>query len=389
MATILALFHHYLPCFPRHRQSIPSSPVPPSPLTVYPTPAYILIETLDDANRYLSTIVDGDVVGFDLEWVDLPNRHKLSTRQKKAKLREEILHAATFSIDWTKVQVCLAQIAIPNNPVYIVHIRRIKELPTEFVRICQSPQIRKVSVGLFSDGQQLWDSFRLNLFSVVSLGHAARLAYPEDILPLLPYGNEPGLAPVVERALNFRIPKDLQVSAWDLIPLSEAQQNYAATDSHAALASHAVIQRELAECGFAVNENWYMYDVVNRARVALARGIAKYKSEAHRRSAAEYRLAKRGGTASKSPESEWPRIGQQLKKHDPDRQGRKERALEADAKVSSKTCRESCVGSSVYVAKTLPSAFIEKHGMEAHRARLIREQNASEEKAAAIAKENS
>ncbi|KAF8136016.1 hypothetical protein K438DRAFT_1786638 [Mycena galopus ATCC 62051] len=441
----------------RHRQSIPSSPVPPSPLTVYPTPAYILIETLDDANRYLSTIVDGDVVGFDLEWVDLPNRHKLSTGQKKAKLREEILHAATFSIDWTKVQVCLAQIAIPNNPVYIVHIRRIKGMLSvtpcpQFLINAQNCQLSssasaralrserfRLGYSLMlekADGQQLWDSFRLNLFSVVSLGHAARLAYPEDILPLLPYGNEPGLAPVVERALNFRIPKDLQVSAWDLIPLSEAQQNYAATDSHAALASHAVIQRELAECGFAVNENWYMYDVVNRARVvrggvatwtaqcpwwsaqgifighssvvicmsdnsgvdarispeqrmtnslrahrelvtgmslqlsteysvncrffgilrnlrhiciiyvdpqsgptdvqfqwiyapvnmpkahnsALARGIAKYKSEAHRRSAAEYRWRHR----------------QQLKKHDPDRQGRKERALEADAKYRQK-----------------------------------------------------
>ncbi|KAF8146247.1 ribonuclease H-like domain-containing protein [Mycena galopus ATCC 62051] len=267
MATIISLFRC---CFSERRRRLPSnpsSPVPPSPLHDYPAPAYIFIDTLEDANRYLSTILDGDVVGFDLEWIDLPNRTKLSTGQKKAKLRDEVLHASTFSIDWTKVQVCMAQIAKHNNPVYIVHLRHIGALPAEFVCICGSPEIVKVSVGMFSDAQQLWDSFRLNLLSVVSLGHTARLAYPEDILPELPYGNEPGLVPVVKRALNLHVPKDLQLSAWDSIPLSEAQKNYAATDAHAALASHIVIRRELAECGFEVNPNWYSYDVVNRVRV--------------------------------------------------------------------------------------------------------------------------
>lgn len=76
-----------------------------------------------------------------------------------------------------------------------------------------------------ADGQQLWDSFRMNLLSAVSLGHAARLAYPEDILPHLPYGNEPGLFAVVQHVLNMHIQKELQTSAWDSIPLSEAQKN--------------------------------------------------------------------------------------------------------------------------------------------------------------------
>lgn len=92
----------------------------------YPTPPYISVNTLSDANRYLSTILPGDVIGFDLEWIQPPNRTgKLTPSMKKAKLREEVLHVSTFSIDWPNVPVCLAQIATLNNPVYLIHIRDI------------------------------------------------------------------------------------------------------------------------------------------------------------------------------------------------------------------------------------------------------------------------
>ncbi|KAJ7363905.1 ribonuclease H-like domain-containing protein [Mycena albidolilacea] len=263
----------------------PSSTVPPSPLPEYPAPPSISIKTLDDAECHLSTIGPGDIVGFDLEWITVPKgpgHVKLSASKKKEKLRDQVLNASTFSIDWPNVPVCLAQIATANNPVYLLHMHEIGALPVNFVRICLSPDILKVSTGLFSDGQQLWDHFRLNLFSAVSLGYAARLAYPKDILPNLPYGNEPGLLLVVQRILKLRIGKALQTSAWDSIPLSDEQIHstsdnyniYAATDAHAALASYVVIQKELAECGFAVNDDWFMYDIVNRARVMRGKEAA-------------------------------------------------------------------------------------------------------------------
>jgi hypothetical protein len=49
----------------------------------------------------------------------------LSASKKKEKLRDQVLNASTFSIDWLNVPVCLAQIATANNPVYLLHMREI------------------------------------------------------------------------------------------------------------------------------------------------------------------------------------------------------------------------------------------------------------------------
>ncbi|KAJ7194539.1 ribonuclease H-like domain-containing protein [Mycena pura] len=264
---------------------LPVSPLPvcppaplPSPLPVYPTPHYIYIDTLDEANNHLGTIADGAIIGFDIEAMEIPGRPKLSKADKKIKLRAEIRDANNFSIDWSQVDVCVAQIATVDNAVYLIHIRKIGELPAEFVRICESPQILKVSAGIFSDGQRLWDSFRINLLSVASLGHAARLAYPNDILPDLPYGNEAALAIIVQHTLHCELEKGLRNSAWGSIPLSEAQKDYAATDAHATLASYRVVQSVLEQCGFHVDPNWYRYDIINRARVNKG-NLGRWKAE--------------------------------------------------------------------------------------------------------------
>ncbi|KAJ7225312.1 ribonuclease H-like domain-containing protein [Mycena pura] len=284
MDTIITLFHRCLSCFPSHLPSMPASPLPasppsplpssplpapplpPSPLPAYPTPHYIFIDTLDDANNHLRTIADGAIIGFDLESTEIPGRPKLTKAEKKSKLRNEIQDLSTFSIDWSKVDVCVAQIATVDN-VYVIHIRKIGELPAEFSRICKSPLILKVSAGIFCDGQRLWDSFRLNLLSVASLGLLIKLAYPLDIHRKLPYGNEPALSIVVRHALGYQLGKELQNSAWDSITLSEAQKQYAAADVHATFASYHAVQLVLNTCGSLVDRNWYRYDVVNHARV--------------------------------------------------------------------------------------------------------------------------
>ncbi|KAF8190652.1 ribonuclease H-like domain-containing protein [Mycena galopus ATCC 62051] len=309
MNTIIGFLHRCLPCFPEHLSSKPASPlpapVPPapvplpappapvplpappapaplpappvpapaspsasstpaSPLPVYPTPSYIFIKTLGEANHHLRSILDGEVVGFDLESVDNPNRSKLSKEKKRQKRKDEIRDAPTFTIDWTQVEVFVAQIATAIGAVYVIHLSQIAALPAEFVRICESPRILKVAAGIYSDGQRLWDNFRLNLYCVTSLGLASVLAYPKDLNPDLPYGNEPGLAKIVEHVLHYDLEKELQTSAWNSIPLSEAQQEYAAADVHATLASYLVIRSVLDGCGFVVDPKWYRYDIVKR-----------------------------------------------------------------------------------------------------------------------------
>ncbi|KAJ7787750.1 ribonuclease H-like domain-containing protein [Mycena olivaceomarginata] len=245
----------------------PASPLPAAPWLLYPTPNYIFIDTLGDAEHHLASIVDGDVVGLDLESCDNPNRPKLSKQQKREKYKDQIRDAATFTADWGEVEVCVAQIATVGGATYVIHLTSIAALPAEFVRICESPHILKVAAGIYSDGQRLWDNFRLNLYGAVSLGLAAVLAYPEDLNRNLHYGNEPGLANIVKHVLNYDLGKELQVSQWNAIPLSQAQRDYAAADVHSSLASYLAIQEELQDCGFVVDPAWYRFNVVKRVRV--------------------------------------------------------------------------------------------------------------------------
>ncbi|KAJ7788241.1 ribonuclease H-like domain-containing protein [Mycena olivaceomarginata] len=246
--------------------SAPSSS-PASPLPLYPIPSYIFINTLAEANHYLGLILDGDIIGFDLESIPNPNHLKLSKAQKRQKRQNEVRDAATFTIDWAQVEVWVIQIATVGGAVYVIHLRKIAALPVEFVHICQSPRILKVAAGIFSDGQRLWDNFRLNQYCVASLGLASVLAYPKDLNPHLPYGNEPGLSSIIRHVLHYDLSKDLQVLLWDSIPLSEQQWDYVAGDVHATLASYRAIQSVLQGCGLVVNPNWCRYDIVKRVRV--------------------------------------------------------------------------------------------------------------------------
>ncbi|KAJ7363736.1 ribonuclease H-like domain-containing protein [Mycena albidolilacea] len=244
-----------------------ASPLPPTSWLLYPTPNYIFIDTLGDTEHHLVLIVDSDVVGLDLESWDNPNCPKLSKAQKRQKCEDKIRHAAMFTPDWTKVNVCVAQIATISGATYVLHLKSMAALPTEFICICKSLHILKVAAGIYSDGQRLWDNFYLNLYGAVSLGLAAVLAYPKDLNCNLPYGNEPGLPIFIKHVLNYELRKELQMSQWNTIPLLQVQQDYAAADAHALLASYLTIQEELQDCGFVVDPTWYWFDIVKRVRV--------------------------------------------------------------------------------------------------------------------------
>jgi hypothetical protein len=142
--------------------------LPPVSWLLYPTPNYIFIDTLGDAEHHLVSIVDGDVVGLDLESWDNPNRPKLSKAQKRQKREDEIRHAATFTPDWNEVDVCVAQIATVSGATYVIHLKsmagthflplcfgslisRRPALPTEFICICKSPHILKVAAGIYCE----------------------------------------------------------------------------------------------------------------------------------------------------------------------------------------------------------------------------------------------
>ncbi|KAJ6465025.1 ribonuclease H-like domain-containing protein [Mycena sanguinolenta] len=248
--------------------SQPAMESAPSPETEpYPTPPYLYIVTTQEADHHLQTIQRGAVIGLDIESVQQPSGPKLTRGQKRDKLQAQIRDKESFVIDWSEVEICLVQIATEAGEVYVINLRVIAELPTELVRICESPDILKVSAGIFSDGQRLWDSFRLNLLSVVSLGLVARLAYPTTLLRGVPFANEPGLVVIVSHVLRYKLSKEHQTSDWDAASLSTEQKDYAAMDTHATLMVYLAMRTILASCEVPVLPAWYTYDIVHRSRV--------------------------------------------------------------------------------------------------------------------------
>ncbi|CAK5268017.1 unnamed protein product [Mycena citricolor] len=226
----------------------------------------MLITTAHEADEHLATILDGSTIGFDLEGVDIPGA-KLSRQQKKLRLQQWIQEArdGRFVIDWSAVTIRLVQIATEDGRVLVLDMLSIRALPVHLVRICESTEIIKVSAGIFSDGQRLYDSFRINLNSAVALGLVACLAYPDDILPQQPFADEPGLSTIVRFSLCYQLNKVMQDSRWDG-PLSEEQHDYAAVDAHASLSAYLVLRSSLDTCGYVVDRHWYTFDVVNRSR---------------------------------------------------------------------------------------------------------------------------
>ncbi|KAJ7838619.1 hypothetical protein B0H14DRAFT_2788976, partial [Mycena olivaceomarginata] len=113
----------------------------------------------------------------------------------------------------------------------------------------------------------LWDSFRVDLRSAISLGLVARLAYPTTLLVDAPFGIEPSLAVIVGHALGYSLSKDQQMSAWDAASLSDEQKDYAAIDAHASLHAFQSMRILLDNCGVPDPPAWYTQDIVGRARV--------------------------------------------------------------------------------------------------------------------------
>ncbi|KAF8216643.1 hypothetical protein K438DRAFT_1925745 [Mycena galopus ATCC 62051] len=114
----------------------------------------------------------------------------------------------------------------------------------------------------------------------------------------------------------------------------------------------------------------------------LARGIAKYNAEAHRRSSAAYHSRNQDQLREKA----WIRMAvrrQRLKEHNSDWEIQKERARVSDRKYRQKHAEDLALKQRV----RRENAYIEKYGVEAHIERGVQEENTRRAKAAAIAQE--
>ncbi|KAK7059853.1 domain-containing protein 2 [Favolaschia claudopus] len=236
-------------------------------LPSYPTPPFLYLVSLDETNHHLQAIQDGAIIGFDMEGCQV-NRAKLSKSGKKARLDQQIrdVRSNNFTIDWTDVETCLVQIVTQGGATFVINLNVMKAMPDELRRICESTTITKVSAGIVADGIRLWDDFRIQLHSAVSLGLLARLAYPTELVGDVAFLHEPSLGIIIHHTLGFKLEKGERRSNWRAIPLKESQKNYAACDPHASLAAYNVLQGFIAARGAPVERSWYCFDVVYRQR---------------------------------------------------------------------------------------------------------------------------
>ncbi|KAF8143229.1 ribonuclease H-like domain-containing protein [Mycena galopus ATCC 62051] len=247
-------------------------PSPPSCATVlepYPTPNYQYITTVQEANHILQNITAGAVIGFDTEAVQHPSGQKLTPGMKNQKLARQVQERPTFVVNWQQMDICLVQIATQQGEVYVINIHLMGAFPDELRQIIEDPRISKVAAGIYSDAQRLWDSFRMDMMSAISLDLVARLAYPTTIMKGMPFGNEPGLDVIVAESLGYAVSKAETVSAWDASELTPSQKDYAAIDPHATLQAFLTMQEQLQNLGWPVAHNWYSFDVVERIRHKL------------------------------------------------------------------------------------------------------------------------
>ncbi|KAF7293425.1 Ribonuclease H-like protein [Mycena indigotica] len=240
-------------------------------LLPYAAPDYVYIDRLELAEYHLAHIEDGATVGFDIEADHRGLGPRRSRTAKKELLQQQIQSLGTFVIDWNRVSICVVQIATTSE-VFVIHLRRMQALPKQLVRICTSNQIVKVGVGIYGDGQRLWDSFRINLNRALSLGHYARLVYPDSLQTGCPFGTEAGLAAIVEITLGKSLSKELQTSNWGATILSSQQLAYAAIDSHATMSAYMTLQKTVARANLIVDEDWY---TCNSSSTEVELGVAR------------------------------------------------------------------------------------------------------------------
>ncbi|XP_075853243.1 bifunctional 3'-5' exonuclease/ATP-dependent helicase WRN isoform X3 [Microcebus murinus] len=171
-----------------------------------------------------TSLSDGDVVGFDLEWPPVYNKGKLG-------------------------RIALIQLCVSESKCYLFHVSAASVFPQGLKNLLENEAIKKAGVGIEGDQWKLLRDFDIKLKSFVELTDVANKK--------LKCRETWSLNGLVKHLLGKQLLKDksIRCSDWSNFPLSEDQKLYAATDAYAGL----IIYRKLEILGdatqmFAINK---------------------------------------------------------------------------------------------------------------------------------------
>ncbi|XP_015108415.1 Werner Syndrome-like exonuclease [Diachasma alloeum] len=160
-------------------------------------------------------------IGFDLEW--------------------------PFSFQTGPGKTALAQLSVSENTCHLLHIHGLDKLPAGLVILLSHPRVKLVGVNIKNDIWKLGRDFK---------EFPAKKVVENNCIDCGPLANEIykrscrwSLERLTAYILKKKISKDDKVrkSKWHILPLSEEQKTYAATDAYVSLLLYLTIQKKAKE----------------------------------------------------------------------------------------------------------------------------------------------
>ncbi|KAM8938893.1 bifunctional 3'-5' exonuclease/ATP-dependent helicase WRN [Pelodytes ibericus] len=151
-----------------------------------------------------SELLEGSVLGFDIEWP------ALYTKGKNGK-------------------VALIQMCVSERKCYLFHVSAMTGFPKGLKRLLEDASVRKVGVGIEGDQWKLMSDCDLKLKGFIELSDVANQK--------LKCKEKWSLNGLVKHLFKKQLLKDNSVrcSKWDRFPLNDEQKLYAASDAYAGL----------------------------------------------------------------------------------------------------------------------------------------------------------
>ncbi|CAG9813281.1 unnamed protein product [Phaedon cochleariae] len=182
----------------------------------------------DELLKKAESSTDLLIVGFDLEW--------------------------PFSFVTGTERTAVAQISIDLKNCYILHVSKFKNLPKGLSEFLIHPNVRITGNNIKNDVRKLardfpgFDGDKM-VENCIDLGVLAN--------SILPTKQRWSLEKLVNHLLNLRISKDKKIrnSSWNKIPLSTAQQKYAALDAYASLLLYHTLKDKEKELNVEKSQN--------------------------------------------------------------------------------------------------------------------------------------
>ncbi|KAH9996610.1 ribonuclease H-like domain-containing protein [Russula vinacea] len=181
----------------------------------------------------------------------------------------------TFTAGIPENPISLVQVAC-DDEILLVQVGAMQGFPTGLRNLLESANSTKVGVGIqcksglqlpfspiivYYDCKKLWKDHRVSVRNCVDLSLMARTVDNERWKG--PYKGGIGLSRLVNVYLGRQLVKGgIQKSNWERV-LSARQQEYAANDSHCALAIYRVFEEKALNLTPRVESEWFTFDAIS------------------------------------------------------------------------------------------------------------------------------